>query len=157
MITRRNLLKTTASGFGYLAFAGLSHSQAADEGKRDDPLAPKKTHFPARAKRVIFLYMKGAPSHVDIFDYKPQLYKDQGKRGRYGGSLVQPLWDFKQRGESGLWISDLMPHVAEHADDMTLIRSMHCDQPLHPSAMIQMHTGKVQFVRPSWGHGRFTD
>ncbi|MEM8736566.1 MAG: DUF1501 domain-containing protein, partial [Planctomycetota bacterium] len=140
MFTRRQALKTVSSGFGYLAFAGLSHGIAAAGKKRNDPLAPKKPHFEAKAKRVIFLCMQGGPSHVDTFDYKPQLMKDHGKRGQYGGSLVKPFWEFRQRGESGLWISDLLPNIAEHADDLCLIRSMHCDQPLHPAAITQMHT-----------------
>jgi hypothetical protein len=116
-----------------------------------NPLAPKTPHFPARAKRVIFLCMQGGPSHVDTFDYKPQLNKDHGEAGKYGGSLLKSPFEFRQRGESGLWISDLFPNVAEHADEMTLIRSMQCDQPVHPGAMAQMHTGTAQFIRPSLG------
>ncbi|MCC9609420.1 DUF1501 domain-containing protein [Blastopirellula sp. JC732] len=156
MLNRRQLLKCCSAGFGYLAFAGLAQSeraraQEAANAKPDNPLAPKAAHFPASAKRVIFLCMSGGPSHVDSFDYKPQLAKDHGRRGRYGGSLMKSPWEFRQRGDSGLWISDLFPKVAEHADEMTLIRSMHCDQPLHPGAMTQMHTGTVQFIRPSLG------
>ena len=100
---------------------------------------------------MIFLCMQGGPSHVDTFDYKPQLTKDHGKRGKYGGSLLKSPWEFRQRGESGLWISDLFPQVAQHADDLCLIRSMQCDQPVHPGAMTQMHTGTAQFIRPSLG------
>ncbi|TWT30645.1 DUF1501 domain-containing protein [Blastopirellula retiformator] len=155
MLTRRQILKSCSAGFGYLAFAGLAQSQQvlAQESATaaENPLAAKAAHFPAKAKHVIFLCMSGGPSHVDTFDYKPQLAKDHGKRGRYGGSLMKSPWAFKQRGESGLWISDLFPEVAKHADEMTLIRSMHCDQPVHPGAMTQMHTGTVQFIRPSLG------
>jgi len=153
IFSRRNFLRSVSSGFGYLAFAGLSTSQAAKAllSSRADPLAPKPAHFPAKAKSVIFLYMQGAPSHVDTFDYKPALFKDHGKSGKYGGQLLKPLWEFKQRGKSGLWISDLFPHVAGHADDLCLIRSMQCDQPVHPGATLQMHTGTTQFVRPSLG------
>ncbi|QDV55953.1 DUF1501 domain-containing protein [Rosistilla oblonga] len=153
-LTRRELLQSASSGFGYLAFAGLSSAAAAaDAGvsAAKNPLLPKPPHFPATAKRVIFLCMTGAPSHVDTFDYKPQLAKDHGKQGRYGGQLLKSQWDFRQRGESGLWISDLFPEVARHADDLCLIRSMNCDQPVHPGAQIQMHTGTAQFVRPSLG------
>ncbi len=148
MLSRRQILKSASAGFGYLAFAGLA---ASEESAQQNPLAPKSPHFPARAKHVIFLCMSGGPSHVDTFDYKPQLAKDHGRSGRYGGTLLKSPWEFRQRGASGLWISDLFSNVAKHADDMTLIRSMHCDQPVHPGAMTQMHTGTVQFIRPSMG------
>jgi len=152
MLSRRQLLQNASAGFGYLAFAGLSSSiRAAGNADVNNPLAVKKPHFPARAKRVIFLCMSGGPSHVDSFDYKPQLAKDHGKSGKYGGSLMKSPWTFRQRGRSGLWISDLFAGVAEHADELTLIRSMQCDQPVHPGAMIQMHTGTAQFIRPSLG------
>ncbi|MEM8912887.1 MAG: DUF1501 domain-containing protein [Planctomycetota bacterium] len=148
MITRREILQNVSAGFGYLAFAGMS---SAEQQAASNPLSPKEPHFPARAKRVIFLCMSGGPSHVDTFDYKPQLAKDDGKPGRYGGRLMKSPWQFRQRGDSGLWISDLFSEVAEHADDLTLIRSMQCDQPVHPGAMTQMHTGTAQFIRPSLG------
>lgn len=157
MFSRRHILQSVSAGFGYLAFAGISTSanrrlwanEQADSSL--NPLAPKEPHFPARAKRVIFLCMQGGPSHVDTFDYKPDLAKDHGKRGKYGGSLLKSPWTFRQRGDSGLWISDLFPNVAKHADDMCLLRSMQCDQPVHPGAMTQMHTGTAQFIRPSLG------
>jgi hypothetical protein len=151
MYSRRQLLQNVSAGFGYLAFAGMSNTQAADETASNNPLTVKAPHFPARAKRVIFLCMPGGPSHVDSFDYKPRLARDHGKAGKYGGSLLKSPWQFKQRGKSGLWISDLFPNVAEQADDLTLIRSMQCDQPVHPGAMTQMHTGTAQFIRPSIG------
>ncbi len=148
MFSRRQLLQSVSAGFGYLAFAGIS---SAEEQAASNPLASKASHFPARAKRVIFLCMQGGPSHVDTFDYKPQLTKDHGKGGKYGGSLLKSPWEFRQHGDSGLWISDLFPNVASHADELTLIRSMQCDQPVHPGAMTQMHTGTAQFIRPSLG------
>lgn len=156
MFTRRELLQQTSAGFGYLALAGmtsLSRSAllGADQIGAENPLAPKAPHFAAKAKRVIFLCMQGGPSHVDTFDYKPALLTDHGKRGKYGGALLKSPWQFRQRGDSGLWISDLFPEVARHADDLCLMRSMHCDQPVHPGAMTQMHTGTAQFVRPSLG------
>ena len=151
MFSRRQTLKTVSAGFGYLAFADILHKAAAAELSQSKPLSPKAPHFPAKAKRIIFLCMQGGPSHVDSFDYKPQLQADHGKAGRYGGSLLQSPWQFRQRGESGLWISDLFPEVASMADDLTLIRSMQCDQPVHPGAMTQMHTGTAQFIRPSLG------
>ena len=141
-----------SSGFGYLAFAALAAEQARAE---ENALAPKAPHFPARAKRVIFLSMRGAPSHVDTFDYKPALAKDDGKAGKYGGMrgamLMKSPWEFRQHGQGGLHISDLFPNVAKHADDLCLLRSMQTDQPNHPQATVQMHTGTFQFVRPSLG------
>lgn len=152
ILSRRRLLRTTSAGFGYLAFAGLSSFAAeSSTASNQNPLTAKAPHFAAKAKRVIFLCMAGAPSHVDTFDYKPDLNRDHGKKGRYGGQLLGSQWKFHQRGESGLWISDLFPSVASHADDLCLIRSMHCDQPVHPAAQTQMHTGTAQFVRPSLG------
>ncbi len=149
-LNRREMLQSASAGFGFLAFAGLS-TQAA-EAESSNPLSPKQPHFAAKAKRVIFLCMQGGPSHVDTFDYKPQLAVDAGKGGRYGGSkLMGSPWEFKQSGQSGLWISELFPELSRHADEMCLIRSMHCDQPTHPRAMTQMHTGNAQFVRPSLG------
>jgi hypothetical protein len=153
-LSRRAALKASASGFGYLAFAGLS-TWAAE--KSANPLAPKAPHYPAKAKRVIFLCMEGAPSHVDTFDYKPKLNEDDGKpftrgRGGFGGGKVfGSPWKFKQSGESGLWISELYPEVAKHADDICLINSMHTDVPAHPQAFVQLHTGMFQFKRPSLG------
>src|SRR5262249_25540810 len=109
LLSRRDALKGTVAGFGYLAFASLSTWAA----EKDNPLAPKKSHFPAKAKRVIFLCMEGAPSHVDTFDYKPKLTEDNGKampnaRG-FGGKLLASPWKFNQQGEGGLWISELFP------------------------------------------------
>lgn len=152
-LSRREILRHASAGFGYLAFAGLNASAfAGDEpAASTNALSRKSPHFAPRAKRVIFLYMQGGPSHVDTFDYKPALAKDHGKRGKYGGSLLKSPWEFRQRGESGLWISDLFPEVGQHADDLCLIRSMQCDQPVHPNAMRQMHTGTAQFIRPSLG------
>jgi hypothetical protein len=147
---RREMLKTLSSGFGYLAFAGLSTQAARAAG--EGPLAPKGSHFPARAKRVIFLCMRGGPSHVDTFDYKPKLTADSGAAGtRPGTKLLGSKWNFAQHGQSGLWISELFPNVAKHADDLCLLRSMQTDLPAHPQAFLQMHTGSFQFVRPSLG------
>ncbi len=148
MFTRREMLQSASAGFGYLALAGIA---SAEQPAVTNPLAPKQPHFPARAKHVIFLCMQGGPSHVDTFDYKPQLMRDHGKSGKYGGSLLKSPWDFQQHGQSGLWISEIFPEVAQHADELCLLRSMHCDQPVHPAAMTQMHTGTAQFIRPSLG------
>ncbi len=147
MLHRRQFLSAASAGLGLFGLRGVARAQ--DEWV--NPLLPRQPHFAARAKRVIFLYMGGAPSHVDSFDYKPDLLRDDGKEGRYGGRLLAPRWTFRQRGESGLWISDLFPEVAKQADRLALIRSMQCDQPAHPNAMIQMHTGTAQSIRPSLG------
>jgi hypothetical protein len=148
-------LKGSAAGFGYLAFAGLSTLAA----EKNNPLAPKKTHFPARAKHVIFLCMEGAPSHVDTFDYKPKLHELNGKtmsgvRG-FGGKVLASPWKFRQQGEGGLWISELFPELAKQADVLCLLRGMHTDVPAHSQAFLQMHTGIFQFKRPSLGSWAF--
>ena len=152
-LSRRDTLKSISSGFGYLAFAALAHQQARAESEtRIDPLAPKPAHFPARAKRVIFLSMRGAPSHVDTFDYKPALKRDDGKPGKNArlrsNALMGSPWSFAQHGKSGLWMSELFPGLAKHADDLCMLHGMHTDVPNHPQAQIQMHTGSFQFVRP---------
>lgn len=158
MLSRRTLLKSTGSGFGYLAFAALAHEQSARASNaKSNPLAPKKAHFTPRAKRVIFLCMEGAPSHVDTFDYKPKLTADDGKtapRGRGGFGSVKLLgspFKFAKRGKSGLWISDLFPEVAKHADKLCVLNGMHTDLPNHAQAFLQMHCGLFQFPRPSLG------
>ena len=154
--SRRAALKAASSGFGYLAFAGMSTWAADRERPRAaaGPLAPKPPHFPPRAKRVIFLFMQGGPSHVDTFDHKPKLTTDAGRQfgdGFRGGRLLAPAWKFNQHGQSGLWISELFPEVARHADDLCVVNSMHTDLPNHPQAFAQMHTGAFQFRRPSVG------
>lgn len=157
MFSRRNLLKTVGSGFGYLAFSALAHEQSCLVVGDDKKPAPQKLHFPAHAKRVIFLCMEGGPSHVDTFDYKPKLAEDSGKqpatrqRGFGRGKLLGPQADFKQRGESGLWISDLFPEVSKHADELCVLNGMHTDLPNHAQAFLQMHCGLFQFTRPSLG------
>lgn len=151
---RRDFLKTSSNGFGYLAFAALAQQNALHA---NSPLTLKQPHFPARAKHVIFLCMQGAPSHVDLLDYKPKLMADSGKNapsvaGRYGqAKLMKSAWKFNQHGKSGLWISELLPNLAKHADDLCVINSMSTDLPAHPQAFTQLHTGTTQFVRPSIG------
>ena len=157
-LTRRDLLRTTSNGFGYLAFAALAaRTSAAAAEAAAGPLAAKAPHFAAKAKRVIFLCMQGGPSHVDTFDYKPKLIADAGREapsaaGRYGrANLMAPQGEFKQRGKSGLWISSLFENVAKHADDLCVINGMATDLPAHPQAFAQLHTGTTQFIRPSLG------
>ena len=137
-----------------LAFAGINAVTAQGNG-----LAIQQPHFPARAKRVIFLFMHGGPSHVDLFDYKPQLQKDDGKELPFAAApnisavpkLMKSPWRFSQHGESGLWISELLPHLSKHADDLCVIRSMHSRGQSHGQAVCMLHTGSDNFVRPSVG------
>src|SRR5690349_11295647 len=106
-VSRRDVLRSAASGFGYLAFAGLAHAAAAKEG---GALAPKATHFPAKARRVIYLCMNGGPSHVDLFDHKPELNKRSGETSPVGGGkLLGSPFKFAQHGKSGLWVSEVFP------------------------------------------------
>jgi hypothetical protein len=158
-VSRRQILKSSASGFGYLAFAGLAHDAAAQDAARrarGGTTTSKPPHFPARARRVIFLCMNGGPSHVDTFDYKPKLNQKSGEttavgRDRGKAKLLGSPFKFAQHGESGLWISEVFPRLAKQADDLCMIRSMHTDLPNHSQAFTQMHTGSFQFVRPSVG------
>ncbi len=145
--TRRSVLQATSLGFGWLALQNLfGRSLAASEGAKPQP------HFPPTAKHVIFLCMRGAPSHVDTFDYKPKLTADSGRPGRRAGTkLLGSPWKFAQRGQSGLWISELFPEVAQQADKLCLLRSLHTELPAHPQAFLRLHTGTSQFVRPSLG------
>jgi hypothetical protein len=150
-LSRRELLQTASCGFGYLALASLCTELAAEESS--NPLAPKSPHFTPHAKRVIFLFMQGAPSHVDTFDYKPQLAKDDGKPAPGKGSrkLLKSPFTFKQHGKSGLWLPEIFPELAKHANDLCLLNSLQTDLPNHPQASVQMHTGNFQQTRPSMG------
>ena len=125
-----------------------------------DPLAPKAPHFPARAKRVIFLFMTGGPSQVDTFDPKPLLDRDHGKpfpgqkpRVQFAetGTLLRSPWKFKKHGQSGIEVSELFPHVAGCVDDLCLVHSMHGTNPAHGGALLKLHTGHDSMVRPSMG------
>lgn len=153
--SRRALLRQSSAGFGYLALRGLLGAETVS-----NPLAAKKPHFPARAKRVIFLFMKGGPSHVDTFDPKPLLDRDHGKPLPFAlprvtfaktTTLFKSPWKFKQHGESGLPVSELFPHVARCVDDLCILRSLHGTNPAHGGALLKMHTGSDTFVRPSMG------
>ncbi len=148
-LSRRSLLKAATCGFGYLAFADLC--QSAEAGYQN-PLAPKQPHFEPRAKRMIFLHMRGGPAHMDTFEYKPELANQNGKPGKSKKrKLVGSKWDWKQRGESGLWVSDLVKHQAQHADDLCVLAGMHTDIANHTPAMLFLHTGSFAFTRPSMG------
>lgn len=148
LLGRRAILKSVSCGVGWLAFCDLANRTPASESS----VLEKKSHFAAKTKRVIFLCIRGGPSHVDTFDYKPQLIKDDGKPGRRNGTkLLASPWEFKQYGESGLWMSDLLPQLSKHADRLSVIRSMQTDIPAHPQAFLKLHTGPTRFVRPSIG------
>ncbi len=118
-----------------------------------DPLAPHAPHFPAKAKRVIFMYMPGGVSHVDSFDYKPKLIEaaEKGRKTANGRAYVRPRWDFKPRGQSGVMVSDLFPQIAASMDEICLIRSMRGDHNDHFQATLGIHTGSVTVARPSIG------
>ncbi|REJ69848.1 MAG: DUF1501 domain-containing protein [Planctomycetota bacterium] len=167
-LTRRQLLQTSACGFGSLALAGLCAREAAAEGSSaakatSQPLDPRSPHFAPRAKRVIFLFMMGGPSHVDTFDFKPELQKRDGQdmpggvpeaqksAGRQLRKLMASPFRWQQHGQSGLWASELFPHVAEHMDDLCVINSMHTEGFDHANATLKLHTGAVSLTRPSLG------
>lgn len=148
-LSRRDLLRTASCGIGWLAFADLCSRAAAAESS-NNPLAPKSPHFAARAKSVIFMYMGGAPSHVDTFDYKPKLKADDGK-GEGKRKLLKSPFAFKQHGKGGLWLPEIFPNLAQHADELCLLNSMHTDVAVHGSATTELHTGNFRFTRPSMG------
>ena len=158
--SRRQLLTRSAVGFGSLALASLVGQNPALAAGAVDPLAARPPHFPARAKRVIFLFMKGGPSHLDTFDPKPLLTRDDGKplpfakpRVQFAptGNLLKSPWSFKQYGESGAWVSDLFPKLSQRVDDMCFVHSVHGTNPAHGGAVLKLHTGSDNFVRPSIG------
>jgi hypothetical protein len=156
-MSRRQALKSAGVGFGYLALAGLlgqDGSRAlASTTATVNPLAPRRPHFQARAKRIIFLLMEGAMSQVDTIEYKPHLQKSGGKPGPNGGILTPSKFQFKQYGESGTWFSELLPNIARHADKLCWLRGLHTDTPAHPQAVVQLHTGSANaaLTRPSMG------
>src|SRR5258707_857402 len=150
----RSLLGTS------LVLPGLLSELLAAPAAPEDPLAPKPPHFPAKAKRVIFLHMSGGVSHVDTFDYKPRLITDHNEPYQVPKKMLaafaptnrsevkyykRPNWEFKQRGQSGLWISELFPKIAERADDLCLIRSMYTDNADHAQPPLGIPTGSGSF------------
>src|SRR5690606_25243001 len=157
--TRRHFLRGAACGFGYLALSAMASANTRD------PLATRATHFPARAKRVIFLFMQGGPSQVDTFDYKPDLARFDGEMrpfddarvlantGIRGSShrLMTSPWAFAQHGESGRWVSELFPEQARHVDKLCFIHSVHTEGVAHGPATLTLHCGSPNFVRPSMG------
>lgn len=160
LVSRRALLKRSSVGFGSLALASMLANPISASAATSDPLAAKQPHFPARAKRIIFLLMSGGPSQVDTFDPKPLLTRDDGKplpfakpRVQFNttSNLLKSPWRFRQYGESGLPVSELFPHLAQRVDDLCMIHSIHGTNPAHGGAMMKLHTGSDNFVRPSIG------
>jgi len=162
--SRRDLLRTSAAGFGLLALQGMldqgNRVEAATNSAGADPLAARAPHFAPRAKRVIFLFMHGGPSQVDTFDYKPLLTRDHGKPLPFDkprvvssetGALLASPWNFHQYGQSGAWVSDLFPHIGSRADDICFLHGMHGSNSRHGGALLELHTGSDTFVRPSMG------
>lgn len=150
ILTRRDMLNRTAAGFGMVGLAGVCASADETFKSASNPLDPKKPHFPARAKHVIFLFMNGGPSHVDTFDPKPELKKQEGKPGPGGNYLPSPF-KFNRYGHSGIEISELFPHVSQCADDLCVIRSMYTSTPNHEPGLFMMNSGNQQPIRPSLG------
>jgi len=155
-VSRRSALQTASAGFGAVALAGLlgqNRARAASASAHPGPLAAKPQPYPAQAKRIIFLFMQGAISQMDTWEYKPQLQKDGGKVGPGGGTLTASKFGFKQYGQTGTWVSDLFSRTAEHVDKFCFLRGLHTDTPAHPQAVIQLHTGTAlaSLTRPSMG------
>ncbi len=166
-ITRRWFFKECGVGLGAVALRSLmagGNALAADPGAGMNSLAPKRPHFTARAKRVIYLFMAGAPSHLELFDNKPELARWDGKlppaellkgyRSAFinpNSTLLGPKFKFAKHGQSGAEVSELLPHLAGVVDDLAIVKSMHTDAFNHAPAQIFMNTGSVQFGRPSFG------
>src|SRR5712692_4185720 len=148
-MTRREMLAIMGGGFGVLGAAATL----------DNPLAPKAPHFPAKAKRVIFLFLNGGPSQVDTFDPKPMLAKYQNqpmpsgnlKTERKTGNLLPSPFQFKKCGQSGIELSEIFPHLGECIDDICVIRSMYTDRPNHEPSLFMMNCGEKLPGRPSMG------
>jgi hypothetical protein len=160
--SRRDALRSIACGFGMLAFKGLFSNQAL-AGESSNPLAPRAGHHAAKAKRIIFLFMRGGPSQMDSFDYKPKLQESHDKalpfalprlqveQKRNLGKLMASPFKWKQYGDCGLPVSELFPKIAKHADDLCVINSLHTDGVDHGQATNRLHTGQDTFIRPSLG------
>src|SRR5437870_5634847 len=165
LISRRWFFEQCGIGLGAMALGNLlAQSGHAANATPDDPLAPKKPHFPGKAKNVIFLFMAGAPSHLELFDYKPELAKWNGKlppaelikgyRAAFinpNSTLLGPKFKFSKQGQSGVEISELLPHFSEIVDEVAIVKSMHTDAFNHAPGQIFMNTGTQQFGRPSMG------
>src|SRR6266850_1537074 len=165
MVTRRWFFQQCGVGLGAIALGQLFRQNGwAAPASLTNPLAPKQPPFAAKAKRVIFLFMAGAPSHLEMFDYKPELAKWNGKpppaelvkgyRAAFinpNATLLGPKFKFAKHGQSGAELSELLPHLAEVADDIAIVKSMWTDAFNHAPGQILMNTGTQQFGRPSMG------
>lgn len=155
LLSRRQMLLTSGTGFGALGLAALFD----DELSAASSMLPQPAHFPAKAKRVIHLFMNGGPSHVDTFDHKPALDKWAGQKlpnpnlrtERPTGAAFPSPFKFQRYGESGIAVSELFHHTAQHVDDMAIINSMHADVPNHEPSLMLMNCGATRQVRPSMG------
>lgn len=160
-VSRRDFLARTGCGFGMTALAAMAGAaEAPPAAIQAGSLAPRETHFPARAKHIVFLYMDGGPSSMDLFDPKPLLEKEHGQPIKMKvqptqfdnvGTVLKSPWKFKQHGESGLWFSELIPHIAKCADDICVVRSMTSAFSEHTNANYFLHTGHGLQGRPSMG------
>ncbi len=173
-LSRRMALESLACGFGGLALRGLLAEAAASERATDqrglspegqDPLAPRPTHVPPRAKRIIFLFMQGGPSHVDTFDHKPLLEKHDGQSMPFDDARVlantgkrasthrvmKSPWKFRRYGDAGQWGSELFPLTAARADQLCFVHSLHTEGVAHGPATLFLHCGSTNFIRPSMG------
>jgi hypothetical protein len=157
---RREILHSLAGGSMLLPgiVSQMLAQEASAESTAPDPLSPKQPHFTPKAKRVIFIFSNGGVSHMDAWDYKPELFKADGKRTGVGGGLsnqerklLKPLWEFRPGGKCGTLVSDLFPHLRDQMDDICLISSMKSDDNEHYQATLAMHTGSFFFSRPSIG------
>jgi hypothetical protein len=167
--TRRDFLRHAGNGAGLLALAGLlgtdgllGTASASESSTNPNPLAPKIAHFPAKAKSVIWLFINGGPSHVDTWDYKPQLIKRDGQRlkgfdnntGFFAdqvGPLMKSPFEFKQHGQCGKWVSSLFPHMAQHVDKMAFLHSCWTDSNNHAPALLKINTGMTRMGFPCVG------
>jgi hypothetical protein len=166
-LNRRHFLTEAGGGLGLISLATMlgdqGHLHAAPGHAATNPLAPRQTHFEPRAKRVIWLFMHGGPSQVDLFDPKPELVRLSGqplpesfgqvmtRRNVARNPLLGPIRPFRKRGESGLEISDFLPEIAKHADKLCVLRSCHGDSVNHPQSVYQMNTGSILMGKPSVG------
>lgn len=163
-LSRRWFLRDCGVGLGAVAATSLLQQQAAQAAPGNDPLAPKKSHFPGKAKNVIYLFMAGAPSHLEMFDNKPQLSKYDGQlppaelldgyRAAFinpNSRLLGPKFPFAKYGECGAELSSVLPHTAKVVDDLAIIKSMKTDAFNHAPAQIMMNTGSQLFGKPSLG------
>jgi hypothetical protein len=159
-MNRRALLRGSACGFGQIALMAMGSQGVRAHFPPDPSDNQRRFHFKQRAKRVIFLFMWGGPSHVDLFDFKPRLNEFAGKsvtadayggKTPPGGTILGSPFRFSQHGQGAVWISELFPQLAQHADRLCVIRSMHTDGSAHGEALLNLHTGHSNLVRPSVG------